>query len=109
MTKSEEKTFLQSQKLKAVKKLCGWRQRGDNFRRFSTRRRSVSSELVMIGNARQWLSRFGVKRGKMEVPVWYGGARETERDEICYFGEWEMEEWQDSEIWYFQNCLCPVA
>ena len=47
--------------------------------------------------------------GKMEVPVWYGDVRETERDEICYFGEWEMEEWQDSEIWYFRNCLCPTA
>ena len=55
----------------------------------------------MIGDARQRLSRFGVERGKMEVPVWYGGARETERDEICYFGEWEIEEWRDSEIWYF--------
>ena len=40
----------------------------------------------MIGDARQWLSRFRVERGKIEVPVWYGGARETERDEICYFG-----------------------
>ena len=41
----------------------------------------------------------------MEVPVWYGGAREVERDEICYFGEWEMEEWRDNEIWYFrQRC-----
>ena len=32
--------------------------------------------------------------------------RERERDEICYFGEWEMEEWWDSEIWHFQNWLC---
>ena len=63
----------------------------------------------MIGDARQWLSRFRVERGKIEVPVWYGGARETERDEICYFGEWETEEWRDSEIWYFQNCICPAA
>ena len=70
------------------------------------RQRSVSSELVMIGHARQQLSRFGVERGKMEVPVWYGGERERERDEICYFGEWEMEEWWDSEIWHFQNWLC---
>ena len=46
----------------------------------------------MIGDARQRLSRFGVEKGKMEVPVWFGDARETERDEICYFGEWEMEE-----------------
>ena len=45
----------------------------------------------------------------MEVPVWYVGVRETERYEICYFGEWEMEEWQDNEIWYFRNCLLPVA
>ena len=45
----------------------------------------------------------------MEVLVWYGGVREVERDEICYFGEWEMEEWWDSEIWYFPNCLCPVV
>ena len=73
------------------------------------RQRSISSELVMIGDARQRLSRFGVEREKMEVPVWYGGVREIERDEICYFGEWEMEEWRDSEIWYFQNCLCSVA
>ena len=41
--------------------------------------------------------------------MWYGGAREIERDEICYFGEWEMEEWRDTEIWYFRNCLCPAA
>ena len=47
--------------------------------------------------------------GKMEVPVWYGDVRETERDEICYFGEWEMEEWRDNEIWYFRNCLLPAA
>ena len=78
--------------------------RRDYFRRFPTRQRSVSSELVMIGNARQRLSRFGVDRGKMEVLVWYGGTRETKRDEICHFGEWEMEEWRDSEIWYFLNC-----
>ena len=62
----------------------------------------------MIGDARQRLSRFGVERGKMEVQVWYGGVRETERDEICYFGEWEMEV-VGSEIWYFRNCLCPAA
>ena len=41
--------------------------------------------------------------------MWYVGARETERDEICYFGEQEMEEWRDNEIWYFRNCLLPVA
>ena len=50
----------------------------------------------MIGNAKQQLSRIGVERGKMEVLVWYGGARETEKDEIYYFGEWEMEEWRGS-------------
>ena len=63
----------------------------------------------MICDASQQLLRFGVERGKMEVPVWYVGVRETERYEICYFGEWEMEEWQDNEIWYFRNCLLPVA
>ena len=45
----------------------------------------------MIGDASQRLSMFGFERRKMEVLVWYVGARETERDEICYFGEWEME------------------
>ena len=44
------------------------------------RQKSVSSELVIIGDARQWLSRFEVKRGKIEVSVWYGGAREREKD-----------------------------
>ena len=51
----------------------------------------------------RWKCRYGM------VPVWYGDVRETERDEICYFGEWEMEEWQDSEIWHFRNCLCLTA
>ena len=53
------------------------------------RQKSISPELVMIDDARQRLSRFGVERGKIEVPVCYGGARE--RDEICYFGEGENE------------------
>ena len=56
--------------------------------------------MIMEG---RWKCRCGM------VPAWYGDVRETERDEICYFGEWEMEEWQDSEIWYFRNCLCPTA
>ena len=55
------------------------------------RQKSISSELVIIGDARQWLSRFGVKRGKIEVSVCYGGERERERDEIYYFGEGEKE------------------
>ena len=55
------------------------------------RQKSISSELVIIDDARQWLSRFGVKRGKIEVSVCYGGARERERDEIYYFGEGEKE------------------
>ena len=61
------------------------------------RQKSVSSELVMIDDVRQQLSRFGVEKGKIEVPVCYGGARERERerererDEICYFGEGEKE------------------
>ena len=49
----------------------------------------------MIDDVRQQLSRFGVEKGKIEVPVCYGGARERERererDEICYFGEGEKE------------------
>ena len=44
------------------------------------RQKSVSSELVMIDDVRQQLSRFGVEKGKIEVPVCYGGARERERE-----------------------------
>ena len=44
------------------------------------RQKSVSSELVMIADVRQQLSRFGVEKGKIEVPVCYGGARERERE-----------------------------
>ena len=56
------------------------------------RQRLVSSKLVTIGDARQWLSKFGVERGKIEVLVCYGGERERERErEICYFGEGEKE------------------
>ena len=36
---------------------------------FSMRQRSVSSKLMMIGDTRQRLSRFGVERGMMEVLV----------------------------------------
>ena len=55
------------------------------------RQKSVLSKLVMIDDVRQQLSRFGVEKGKIEVPVCYGGARERGRDEICYFGEGEKE------------------
>ena len=37
--------------------------------RFPTRQRSVLSELMMTGDIRQRLLRFGVERGKMEVLV----------------------------------------
>ena len=93
MKKTEEKMFLQSQELKAAKKNFrhrGWRQWRDNFGHFLTRQRLVSSELVMIGNARQRLSRFGVERGKMEVPVWYEREREREmRFAILENGKWK--------------------
>ena len=69
-----------SKKKKKTFQRRGWRQWRDNFGHFLMRQRSVSSELVMIGNSRQQLSRFGVERGKMEVPVWYGGERERERE-----------------------------
>ena len=34
---------------------------------FPTRQRSVLSEMMMTGDIRQRLSRFGVERGKMEL------------------------------------------
>ena len=96
MKKKWEKTLLQSQELKVAKKKKktfqrrGWRQWRDNFGHFLMRQRSVSSELVMIGHARQQLSRFGVERGKMEVSVWYGGEREREmRFAILENGKWK--------------------
>ena len=57
-----------------------WKQWSDIFGRFLMRQKSVSSELVMIDDVRQQLSRFGVEKGKIEVPVCYGGARERERE-----------------------------
>jgi len=49
------------------------------------RQRLVSSKLVTIGDARQWLSKFGVERGKIEVLVCYGGERERERERNLLF------------------------
>ena len=60
----------------------GWKQWRDIFGRFLMRQKSVLSKLVMIDDVRQQLSRFGVEKGKIEVPVCYGGARERGRDEI---------------------------
>ena len=51
------------------------------------RQRLVSSKLVTIGDARQWLSKFGVERGKIEVLVCYGGERERERFVILEKGK----------------------
>ena len=46
-----------------------WCERNKERGRFPTRQRSVLLELMMTGDARQLLSRFGVERGKIEVLV----------------------------------------